>query len=71
MSSLDEAKAGEAAAIDAINKLVAEVQRLGAKITGQAPPPATDADLTQLATDLQNVAKTGTDAVTASQTAVP
>ena len=71
MSALDDSKAAIATLIDVNGKLVAEIQRLDAKVTGAAPPAATEADLQAITTEASNAAAAGSAALTASQQAVP
>lgn len=70
MPALDDLKAADAAVVDVINKLVAEIQRLDSKVSA-IPAGTPDSELTPISTDLQNAVNTGTAAITASQTAVP
>ena len=70
MAALDDLKTADAAIVDLVNKLVAEVQRLDAKISA-TPAGTPDSELAPVASDLQNAVAAGTAALTASQQAVP
>ena len=70
MPALDDLKAADAAVVEVINKLAAEVKRLDDKITA-TPAGTPDAELTPVTTDLTNAVAAGNAALTASQTAVP
>lgn len=71
MAELDDTKAALNTLKDVVGKMSAEIDRLDAKITGAAPPPATAADLVALTTEANQAATEGTAKIAASQTAVP
>lgn len=70
MPAIDDLKTANASLKDAVNKLIAEVQRLDAKITA-GPAGTSDADIATVITDEQTTTDAANAAVAASQTAVP